>query len=78
MYKKIQRDATIISWFFQDLCMFRVPAVPIIRSTILQLAVIGIAYITLDREIYGNVHFKGCPESAGWSHVTNRPIMDNL
>jgi hypothetical protein len=53
---------------FQDLYMFRIPAVPIIRSTILQLAVTGITYITLDREMYGNVHFKGCPESGGWSH----------
>jgi hypothetical protein len=48
--------------------MFRVPAVPIIRSTILQLAVTGITYITLDREMYGNVHFKDCPDSGGWSH----------
>jgi hypothetical protein len=48
--------------------MFRVPAVPIIRSTILQLAVISTTYITLDDEMYGNVHFKGCPESGGWSH----------
>jgi hypothetical protein len=45
--------------------MFRVPAVPIIRSTILQLAVTGITYITLDREMYGNVHYKG-PESGDW------------
>jgi hypothetical protein len=52
----------------QDLYMFQVPAVPIIRSTILQLAVTGTTYITLDREMYGNVHFKGCPESGGWSH----------
>jgi hypothetical protein len=35
--------------------MFRVPAVPIIRSTILQLTVIGITHITLEREVYGNV-----------------------
>jgi hypothetical protein len=39
--------------------MFRVPAVPIIRITILQLADTG-----LDREIYGSDHFKGCPEWA--------------
>jgi hypothetical protein len=45
----------------QDLYMFRVPAVPFIRSTILQLAVTGITYITLDREMYGNVHFNCCP-----------------
>jgi hypothetical protein len=32
---------------FQGLYMFRVPAVPIIGSTILQLAVTGITYITL-------------------------------
>jgi hypothetical protein len=50
---------------FQDLYMFRVPAVPIIRSTILQSTVAGITYIMLDREMYGNVHFKGCPESGG-------------
>jgi hypothetical protein len=73
--------------------MFRVPAVPIIRSTILQLTVTGITYITLDCETYGNVHFKGIPESDGWSHhsgwvgvefqlnhcdVTSRPILGNL
>jgi hypothetical protein len=44
----------------QDLYMFRVPAVPIIRSTILQLTVTGITCITMDREVYGNVHFKSC------------------
>jgi hypothetical protein len=48
--------------------MFPVPAVPIIRSTVLQLAFTGITYIMFDREMYGNVHFKGCPESGGWSH----------
>jgi hypothetical protein len=53
----------------QDLYMFWVPALPIIRSTILQLTVIGITYITLDREAYGNVHFKCCTESGGWSHL---------
>jgi hypothetical protein len=42
---------------FQDLYMFWVPAVPIIRSTILQLAVIGITYIVLDCEMYGIDHF---------------------
>jgi hypothetical protein len=40
----------------QDLYMFQVPAVPIIRSTELQLTVTGITYITLDREMYGNIH----------------------
>jgi hypothetical protein len=45
--------------------MFRVPAVPIIRNTILQSAVIGVTYITLNRETYGKVHFKSCPESGG-------------
>jgi hypothetical protein len=49
--------------------MLQLPAVPTIRSTILLLAVTGITYITLDREMYGNVHFKGCPESGGWSHL---------
>jgi hypothetical protein len=48
--------------------MFRVPAVPIIRSTILQSAFTGITYITLQGEMYGNVHFKGCPE---WVVVTS-------
>jgi hypothetical protein len=52
----------------QDLYMFRVPAVPIIRSTVLQLAVTGITQITFDGEMYGNVHFKGCPESGGSSY----------
>jgi hypothetical protein len=33
--------------------MFRVPAVPIMGSTLLQLTVTGITYITLDREMYG-------------------------
>jgi hypothetical protein len=41
----------------KDLYMFRVPAVPIIRSTILQLAVTGMTYITLDGEMFGDVHF---------------------
>jgi hypothetical protein len=45
----------------KDLYMFRVPAVPNIRSTILQLTVTGITYIKLDREVYGNAYFKGCP-----------------
>jgi hypothetical protein len=31
----------------------------------MQFAVTGITYITLDREMYGNVHFKGYPESGG-------------
>jgi hypothetical protein len=54
---------------FQDLYMFRAPSLPFIRSTILQLAVIGITYIALDREMYGSVHFKVCPE---WvvGHIT--------
>jgi hypothetical protein len=40
-----------------------VTAVPIIRSTILQLAVTGMIYVhTLDREMYGSNHFKSCPE----------------
>jgi hypothetical protein len=43
----------------QYIYMFRVPAVPIIRSTVLQLAVNGITHITLGREMYGNVHLKG-------------------
>jgi hypothetical protein len=67
--------------------MFQVPTVPIIGSTILQLAVTGITYIMLGGEMYGNVHFKGFPESGGWSHrsgrvgtrpLTNPPILDNL
>jgi hypothetical protein len=33
----------------------------------MQLAVTGITYITLDGEMYGNVHFKGCPESGGYA-----------
>ena len=41
----------------QDLYMFWVTAVPIIRSTILQLTVTGITYIKLDRGIYGSVQF---------------------
>jgi hypothetical protein len=44
MHKNIQRDATTLSWFYQDLYMFRVPAILIIRSTIVQLAVTGITY----------------------------------
>jgi hypothetical protein len=58
----------IILVLFQDLHMFRLPVVPIIRSSILQLADIGITYITLDREVYGNVHFNGCLE---WMVVTS-------
>jgi hypothetical protein len=38
--------------------MFRVPVVPIIRSIVLQLTVTCITYITLEREVYGNVQFK--------------------
>jgi hypothetical protein len=48
--------------------MFRVPAVPIIRSTILQLTVTGITYITLDREVFQLNH----------GDVKNRPVMDNI
>jgi hypothetical protein len=39
------RHNCIILVLFQDLYMFQVPAVPITRSTILQLAVIGITYM---------------------------------
>jgi hypothetical protein len=35
----------------QDFYTSRVPAVPIVRSTILHLAVTGITYITLDGEM---------------------------
>jgi hypothetical protein len=69
--------------------MCRVPAVPIIRNTVPQLAITGITYIRLDREMYGNVHFKvvqnwaaGCITvvelELNHGSVTNRPILDNL
>jgi hypothetical protein len=93
VYECPERCNNNILVLLQDLYMFRVPAIPFIRSTILQLTVTGITYITLDREMYGNDHFKGCPESDGWSHhsgwvgtqlqlthcdVTNRPILEYL
>jgi hypothetical protein len=34
----------------------------------LQLTATGTTYVTLDREPYGNVGFKNCPRSGGWSH----------
>jgi hypothetical protein len=46
VYTNIQQDATDnILVLLQDLYMFRLPAVPIIRSTILQLTVTAITYI---------------------------------
>jgi hypothetical protein len=75
----------------QDLYMFRVPAVPIIRSTIVQLTVTGITYITLDRECMVTSTLKVVHNRAvchitvvelefqlNHGDVTNRPIMDNL
>jgi hypothetical protein len=38
------------------------------------LTVTGITYVTLDREFCGNVHFKSCPKSGGWSHHRTEKI----
>jgi hypothetical protein len=32
------------------------------------LTTTGTTYVTSDREPYGNVGFKNCPRSGGWSH----------
>jgi hypothetical protein len=58
----------------QDLYMFRLPAVPIIRSTILQLTVTAITNITLDGEISVGV-WALVPKQCD---VTNRLILGNL
>jgi hypothetical protein len=54
--------------------MFRVPALPIIRSTIVQLTLTGKTYITLDGEMYGNVHFKVVPETC--TDIAFKPRYD--
>jgi hypothetical protein len=66
-YPTICNDNILV--LLQDLYMFRVPAVPIIRSTILQLAVTDITYITLEGEMYGNVHFK-VVQNRAVGHIT--------
>jgi hypothetical protein len=57
VYEHPTRSNDNILVLLQDLYMFRVPAVPIIRSTILQLTATGMTYITLDREMYGKICF---------------------
>jgi hypothetical protein len=53
----------------QDLYMFRLPAIPIIGSTILQLTVTGITYITLDGEMYVTSTLKIAKDQAV-GHIT--------
>jgi hypothetical protein len=67
VYKYTTRCNSIILGLFQDHYMLRVPAVPIIRSTILQLAVIGITY-AMDREMCFSFNFK---VSLEWKVVTS-------
>jgi hypothetical protein len=71
MYTNIQQDATMVSCFIErSLHMFRALSAPIIRSTLTAVDShwYNNKYITLDREFCGNVHFKCCPKSGGWSH----------
>jgi hypothetical protein len=57
VYKYPERCNDNIFVLLQDLCMYRVPAVPIIMSSVMQLTVTGTTYIALDHEVCGNVHF---------------------
>jgi amino acid permease len=50
VYKYPTRCNGNILVLFQDLYLFQVPAVPIIRNTILQLAVTGITYRVIQEE----------------------------
>jgi hypothetical protein len=63
--------------------MFRVPAVLMIRSTILQLAVIGVVkcMLTFTLNVVHNravCHITVVELSSNHDDVTNRPIMDNF
>jgi hypothetical protein len=80
-YPKRFNDNILV--LLQDFYMFRVPAVPIIRSTILQLTVTSMVKCVLTSTL--NVihnravcHITVVELSSNHDNVTNRPIMDNF